>query len=643
MSDKFIKLGKYTLTEQLGSGGFGTVYKATDPSGRTVAVKVLKPGWSDDPATIERFRREAQVAGELFHSRIATIIDFDEVDGRLFLVMRYIDGIPLDKLIQQKGRIEWAQAIQILEQVAEGLDYAHQRGLVHRDIKPANILVSEKDGAVLTDFGLVKAADVSGMSTSGVMLGTPHYIAPEIWHGKPATPQTDLYSLACVAYEMLTGQVLFSGNTPPEIMNKHLQPTPPLPAKSPPGLPAGMRNVIAQALQGDLSKRYANVQAFLADLKKQEASLRQGAAIQAQGMAREAELHIQRNELPLAQAKLAQLAELAPDSALIASLEQKIESMSRLNGIYDEVFEQVQAAKEKARTILAENPAYPDARGLFPKLGLRAGKTWLAPVPMARLDNAELRWYEKALPYFFLVAGLGVGVLGQAVWMFSPAWNINLTGPFRALAIVIGLFGIASGLGMLLQKPWAHRAGLIFTSLLEILGILLPLFRLSEPLAYSLGWPIYLYASANNRYPETVYIFLLLLPLSIFLGQVLSSPRLAGSRPYGRLPQGINAIALAFGMTGLGLLPAFLLLTRRTARTRRIAQLYALLLGGAVAIVLIITAIRIIPAAFFGNIFLGIDAPFTVASFLFFVGSLIAAFRYLRSPKIVAYYENREP
>jgi eukaryotic-like serine/threonine-protein kinase len=119
-------LGKYEVLEQLGSGGFGTVYKATDSIGRTVAVKVLKPGWSEDPATIERFRREAQAAGALFHNRIATIIDFDEFEGRYFPVMRYIDGISLDRLIKEKGRLGWQESLRILAEAAEELDYAHR-------------------------------------------------------------------------------------------------------------------------------------------------------------------------------------------------------------------------------------------------------------------------------------------------------------------------------------------------------------------------------------------------------------------------------------------------------------------------------------------------------------------------------------
>lgn len=618
MVDKPIKLGKYTLGEQLGSGGFGTVYKATDPSGRTVAIKVLKPGWSDDPATVERFRRESQVAGELFHSRIATIIDSDEADGRLFLVMRYIDGVPLDQLIKEKGRIQWVQALQILEQVAEGLDYAHRRGLVHRDLKPGNIIVSEKDGAVLTDFGLVKAADVSGMSTSGVMLGTPQYIAPEIWAGKPATPQTDIYSLACVAYEMLTGQVLFSGSTPPEVMSKHMQPAPPLPAKSPPGLPAALRSVIVQALQMNLTRRYPDVQAFLEDLKKQAASLKQEVAARAQGLAREAETLIQHNELALAREKLDQLNELAPDSLSLAVLEKKIESMTRLNGVYGEVVKQYQVAQEKARTILAENPVYPDAKGIFPGLGLRGGKPFSVSHP-TQVENTELRWQEKTLPYLLIVLGL-VG-LATSSWL---GW--------------IGLLGVIAGIGLFSRKKWGRRMGMVFASFLEVAG-----------LATSVGFIIYM---GTNRIISDYYVYVnvlaslggcLAMLLAIGFIHILGGKRMmAWMNESVTHPSGLWSIFMAYLATGIGILPAILILMRKPF-ARIGTQIYAILLIVALPIAGFIVAFEMsvinVHNIIVNNI---VGQLWTANAVIFFVILSSLAFRYLRSPEIRAYFENRE-
>lgn len=259
-------LGKYVLHEQMGSGGFGHVYRATDTLGRTVAIKVLKPGWSDDPATIQRFQQEARAAGELFHPRIASILDFDQADGRLYLVMRYVDGLSLDRLLKEHGRLSWEETLRLVTEISEGLDYAHQRGFVHRDIKPANILISPEEGAVITDFGLVKALQSSGLSTSGVLMGTPHYMAPEIWQGQPVTPATDVYALACVCYEMLTGQVLFAGDSPPEVMTRHILHGPEFPTAWPPGTPAGIQAVLQRALARRPEERFGRagelVQAF---------------------------------------------------------------------------------------------------------------------------------------------------------------------------------------------------------------------------------------------------------------------------------------------------------------------------------------------------------------------------------------------
>jgi serine/threonine protein kinase len=252
-----IALGKYTLIEKLGQGSFSTVYKARDGIGHLVAVKILKPGWSDDPEAIERFRREVLAGGSLFHPRIATILEIDEVEGWRLLVMRSVDSASLGKAITERGSLPWKEALEIISQVAEGLDYAHRQGFIHRDIKPANILISEKEGAVLTDFGLVKAAQ-----TSGVMLGTPSYIPTEVWGGKPTNLATDVYILACVFFEMITGEVLFSGDSSPEVMTKHVLPGPQFPGAWPEGVPEGIFAVLHKALNRQAEQRFTNAGEF---------------------------------------------------------------------------------------------------------------------------------------------------------------------------------------------------------------------------------------------------------------------------------------------------------------------------------------------------------------------------------------------
>ncbi len=262
-----MQFGNYTLIEEIGSGGFGTVYKAEDNIGRIVAIKVLKPSYGGDPATIERFRREAQAAGDLFHENIATIIEFGETEGRFYLVMRYVDGLPLNSLIDREGRLPWNQALKIIQDIGAALEYAHKRGFVHRDIKPANILVSETEGAVLTDFGLVRAAEAIGLTSTGVTMGTPNYIAPEIWEGEDVSSATDVYSLACVMFEMLTGTKLFDGETTPKIMKQHVMEGPQLPDQWSEDIPVNLNAILRKGLADDRTQRYDQVSDFVSALK----------------------------------------------------------------------------------------------------------------------------------------------------------------------------------------------------------------------------------------------------------------------------------------------------------------------------------------------------------------------------------------
>lgn len=219
-----MQIGKYELYEKIGEGGFGEVYRAEDTTlGRIVALKILRAGLLQDSDAVKRFRREARAAADLFHPHIATILDIDQADGRLFLAMRYVDGLSLDQVIQARGALPWDEAATYIEQLCAALDFAHQRGLIHRDIKPANIMIGA-EGAVLTDFGIAKASTASTMTITamGGVMGTPAYIPPEIWHGQKASEGTDIYALACVIYELVTGKILFEGDTAPAVMMQHV-------------------------------------------------------------------------------------------------------------------------------------------------------------------------------------------------------------------------------------------------------------------------------------------------------------------------------------------------------------------------------------------------------------------------------------
>lgn len=259
------RLSKYQTLAYLGSGAYADVYKANDTVlNRVVALKVLKPALIADESAFQRFVREAQTVANLFHPHIATVLDMGESkEGRYFIAMRYIDGESLDKVIAA-GALKWDVALKITEQIASALEFAHARGLIHRDVKPSNIIVGKEEGAVLTDFGLVKAMQQSGsMSLTGGMLGTPYYIPPEIWSGKEATPAIDQYALACVLGEMLSGKVLFPGDTPPAVMMRHVMTGPEFPGKWQKDVPPGFSEILKRALAKEPKERFENVNVFV--------------------------------------------------------------------------------------------------------------------------------------------------------------------------------------------------------------------------------------------------------------------------------------------------------------------------------------------------------------------------------------------
>lgn len=253
-------LGKYEIIEELGRGGFAVVYKALDTSlDRTVALKVLKPHYLDEPEFVARFQQEAKAAAGLFHPHIVTIFEVGEEQGSHFIAMRYLEGRPLSATVKEQGPLELDRAISIVEQIASALDYVHSQGLVHRDVKPSNIIVGDDGYATLTDFGIVRAADGTRYTTTGANMGTPEYMSPEQGQGKEATPRSDIYSLGIVLFETLAGKPPFEAPTPLAVMVKHLQEPPPPLRTLNPDLPANIELVIDKALAKDPQDRYGNL------------------------------------------------------------------------------------------------------------------------------------------------------------------------------------------------------------------------------------------------------------------------------------------------------------------------------------------------------------------------------------------------
>lgn len=277
MTDQFTQIGRYQIEDFVGSGTYAIVYRALDTVlQRTVALKVLKPVWARDPEVSERFLREAQAAANLIHPHIAWVYDIGEDQERRYIAARFIDGVPLDRLLNEHGALTWQSACQVLSEIGSGLDFAHSVGIIHRDVKPQNILISDQDGAVLTDFGLTKAAHESKKLTQpGAIVGTPQYIPPEIWNGEQPTRAVDQYAMGCIFFEMITGKMLFEGRVIETILKGQMN-TRKLLGDRTGDLPAGIFGVLSKALAARPEDRFPSLAAFseaLAALERGESQV----------------------------------------------------------------------------------------------------------------------------------------------------------------------------------------------------------------------------------------------------------------------------------------------------------------------------------------------------------------------------------
>jgi serine/threonine protein kinase len=264
MTESTQQFGKYRILEELGVGGFASVYKAVDTTlDRQVALKILHPQLLTDRRFVQNFRQEARTLAALRHPQIITIYEVGEVEGRLFIAMDLAHGVSLAQSIAKRGRIPWDEMLAVLKPVCEALDYAHGQKVVHRDLKPANLLLDMQRGALLTDFGFARlmAENSASMTMSGGIIGTPGYIAPEVWENNAADTPVDIYALGCIVYEMLTGDVLFKGQTPLQAVYAHSR-GPQFPSMWPDDVPPGITTVLAKALARDPADRYASAGAL---------------------------------------------------------------------------------------------------------------------------------------------------------------------------------------------------------------------------------------------------------------------------------------------------------------------------------------------------------------------------------------------
>lgn len=251
------QFGHYHLRRLLGRGGMGEVYEAADTvKDRVVALKLLSPVLSNDPAFRERLQRESVTAGRLQEPHVVPIHDYGEIDGQLFLEMRLIDGTDLSSLLQQGGPLSLARAVAIVRQVGAALDAAHAAGVIHGDVKPQNILVTRDDFAYLVDFGISDAATYNGTTQVGSPVGTWKYTAPERFADAEVTNRVDVYALACVLYECLTGAPPYPADNPARVITAHLMQPIPRPGQLRADVSSAFDDVIARGMAKDPQNRY---------------------------------------------------------------------------------------------------------------------------------------------------------------------------------------------------------------------------------------------------------------------------------------------------------------------------------------------------------------------------------------------------
>ena len=262
---------RYEIHQRLARGGMAQVYLARDRSlDRPVAVKELVPEFATDPSFVERFRREAQAAANLSHPNIVGVYDWGTQDGTYFIVMEYVDGQTLSRVLRADGPFHPRRAAEIAAEVAAGLGFAHSRGVVHRDVKPGNVLLTRSGQSKVTDFGIARALSSSDedLTQAGSVMGTATYFSPEQAQGLPVDPRSDLYSLGVVLYELVTGRPPFSGETPLAIAYKHVQDQPAPPSTLMSGLPEGLEAIIMKLLAKRPDDRYSSAEDLRADLNR---------------------------------------------------------------------------------------------------------------------------------------------------------------------------------------------------------------------------------------------------------------------------------------------------------------------------------------------------------------------------------------
>jgi serine/threonine-protein kinase len=260
--------GRYRLEARIAAGGMSTVYRALDETlERQVAVKLMNREVATDSDQLERFRREARAVAQLSHPHIVGVIDAGEDDSRPYIVFEYVEGETLKDRIRRLGRLPITEAVAYAIEIARALGAAHARHIVHRDVKPQNVLIDHEGSAKVTDFGIARTLEEDGLTADGRVLGTTDYVSPEQALGQDVTGQSDFYSLGVVLYEMLTGEVPFTGESQVAVAMKHVRETIPDVQLKRPEISAALASVVDTATAKRLDERYADDAELIADLE----------------------------------------------------------------------------------------------------------------------------------------------------------------------------------------------------------------------------------------------------------------------------------------------------------------------------------------------------------------------------------------
>jgi hypothetical protein len=260
-------IGRYEIIELVGRGGMGVLYRARDAVlERNVAVKMMLLDFTTDQTARDRFQREARAVARLQHRNVVTIHELGEVEGTPYIVMEFLSGKDLDAMLKGDVKMSLAQKLDVVIQLCDGLGYAHEQGIVHRDVKPGNVRVLEDGTVKILDFGIAKFAQ-SSVTQSGMIMGTPSYMAPEQIMGKPVDGRADLFSVGVLMYELLSGQKPFTGESPTTVVYQIIHVEPPPVNASVPDLPDSLHEIVSRALQKNPDDRYSRASEMSSDLQ----------------------------------------------------------------------------------------------------------------------------------------------------------------------------------------------------------------------------------------------------------------------------------------------------------------------------------------------------------------------------------------